>query len=141
MSSGGDHAPYLVMNCLWLSVFSYRFECTFKKAVSPKKISHDIIQSELGLEYVGEQAFIKTYGDREGVANILVLVTEGRSADPKSKQRRGDQLTILGAQKYSTCIFCWTHFVCLISCLPPVVLVALVWSHRILFDVVGLVCG
>ena len=36
-------------------------------------------RTDLGLKFVRQEAFTKAHGDRDGVNNILIVVTDGKS--------------------------------------------------------------
>ncbi|GFR96147.1 collagen alpha-5(VI) chain [Elysia marginata] len=38
--------------------------------------------TELGLKFIRDNAFLKSHGDRDRVANILIVVTDGQSTEP-----------------------------------------------------------
>ena len=51
-------------------------------------VPHSNTHTELGLKFIRENAFTKAHGDRDKVANILIVVTDGQSTEPaKTKVR------------------------------------------------------
>ena len=84
--------------CLFLSISFYKFNLA-RKINSMKesfyncyKFIHKFTLSlypflsnthtDLGLDFVRQQAFTKSHGDRDNVNNILIVITDGQSSEP-----------------------------------------------------------
>ena len=53
--------------------------------------SFSTTRTDLGIDFVREHAFTKAHGDRDGVNNILIVVTDGH-ADQEDKTKVNQDL-------------------------------------------------